>query len=92
MILSAKYGFVFPDELCPGDYNVKFKSNEPEHKIIKLQKQVQFKGLTRYNPIICLTGKNYSNIIKRVFKNKTIQEPLTGSIGKRMQQINRMLL
>lgn len=91
VILSAKYGFVFPNELCPNNYNVKFKLNEPESKIIKLQKQAQFKGLFKYNPIISLAGKTYSNIIKRVFKNKIIQEPLHGSMGLRMQQINRML-
>lgn len=92
VILSAKYGFVFPDELCPGDYDVKFKPNEPESKIIKLQKQARVKGLFKYNPIISLAGKTYSNIIKRVFKNKIIKEPLHGSIGQRMQQINRMML
>ena len=68
VILSAKYGFVFLMNYNPSDYNVKFKPNEPESKIIKLRRQAQFKGLFKYNIIISLAGKTYSNIIKEFLK------------------------
>jgi hypothetical protein len=82
IILSAKYGFLFPDELIPEDYNVTF--NDPKTKPIgvdELRKQVKEKGLTRYDKIVVVAGSSYVNIVRKVFAGKKIVTPLKGLGG-----------
>lgn len=79
VILSAKYGFLFPDEIIPEDYNVTF--NDPKTNPItveELRKQAVKKGLTKYDEIVVVAGSNYVNIVKRVFPHKKIVTPLKG--------------
>ena len=52
VILSAKYGFLFPDEVIPGNYNVTF--NDPSTDPItieELRRQAEQKGLMKYDEI-----------------------------------------
>ncbi len=82
VILSAKYGFLFPDELIPEDYNVTF--NDPKTNPIgveELRKQAEEKGLTKYDEIVVVAGSNYVNIVKKVFAGKKILTPLKGLGG-----------
>ncbi|AGK61354.1 hypothetical protein Asulf_01363 [Archaeoglobus sulfaticallidus PM70-1] len=82
VILSAKYGFLSPDELIPEDYNVTF--NDPKTNPIgveELRKQVEEKGLMKYDEIVVVAGSNYVNIAKRVFAGKKILTPLKGLGG-----------
>ena len=82
VILSAKYGFFYPWEKVPGPYNVTF--NDPSTRpisIAKLIRQAREKGLFSYNEYVVLGGKNYVNIVKRVFKGKNILVPLSGEKG-----------
>ncbi len=76
-ILSAKYGFLFPDDIIPGLYNVTFndKTSKPIG-IDELILQVKDKKLDAYDKIIALGGKHYADIIKKVFLDKEIIVPL----------------
>ncbi|HIH69528.1 DUF6884 domain-containing protein [Methermicoccus shengliensis] len=82
VILSAKYGFLFPDEIIPENYNVTF--NDPKTNPIsveELRKQAEQKGLMRYDEIVVVAGSNYINIVKKVFAEKKIITPLKGLGG-----------
>lgn len=78
-ILSAKYGFLLPDEIISGPYEVTFKkkSTIPISKNV-LFNQVQEKGLNNFMTIIMLGGKVYCDIIDDLFLGKTIIKPLSG--------------
>lgn len=79
VILSAKYGFLWPDDYVPGDYDVTFNKSSTEIMSDEdLKEQAIDKGLDRYNQIIVLTGKKYVPVIETVFSNKDcfIQFPL----------------
>ena len=82
VILSAKYGFLFPDEIVPENYNVTF--NDPKTNPItveELRKQAERKGLTNYDEIVVLAGSNYVEIVKKVFTGKRVITPLRGLGG-----------
>jgi len=81
-ILSAKYGFLFPDEKIPGPYNVTFnkKATNPISNE-ELGVQAAKKGLNQYNKIVVLGGKNYVNKTMEVFAGKEILAPLKGCKG-----------
>jgi len=82
VILSAKYGFLFPDDVIPGPYNVTF--NDPSTNPIsveELRRQAEEKGLTKYDEIVVIAGSNYVNIVRKVFKDKRVITPLSGLGG-----------
>ncbi len=82
VILSAKYGFLFPEEIIPEDYNVTF--NDPKTKPIsveELKRQAEVKGLMKYDEIVVVAGSKYANIVKKVFAGKKIRTPLAGLGG-----------
>lgn len=84
VILSAKHGFLFPDEFIPEDYNVTF--NDPKTNPIsvdELREQAKKKGLMKYNEIVVVAGSKYVNIVKKVFKGTKIIAPLKGLGGIR---------
>ncbi|MCK4359153.1 MAG: hypothetical protein KAW92_10520 [Candidatus Cloacimonetes bacterium] len=81
-ILSAKYGFLFPNDIVPGPYNVSFKNVDLNQITIhELRKQVEEKNLNEYDQIVVLGGKFYVDKIKRLFKNAEIITPLAGCKG-----------
>ena len=85
VILSAKYGFLFPDEVIPENYNVTFKdpSTNPI-SVEELRRQAKEKGLMEYGEVVVIGGRDYVDIVKKVFKGKKIITPLKGygGIGK----------
>ena len=92
VILSAKHGFLFPNEIVPGDYNVSF--NDPRTNPIsvgELRKQAGSKGLTRYDEIMVIAGRRYVNIVKEVFRGKKIIVPLEGigGLGKMISLLKK---
>lgn len=90
-ILSAKYGFLFPDDTVSGSYNVSFNDKKTNPITLKrLSKQVTEKGLNDYDKIIILGGKNYVKIIKKIFIDKKIHLPLENckGIGYMMKKLN----
>lgn len=81
-ILSAKYGFLFPEEEVFGDYNTTFKDKRTNPiGVRELSAQVREKGLDKYERIVVLCGKVYSEIVREVFSRKEIYAPLTGCRG-----------
>ncbi len=94
VILSAKYGFLKPDDIVPGPYNVTFKrkSTGPIN-VEELIRQAQEKNLYRYDIIVVLGGKEYAEVVKRVFPNKKIIEPLKGlRYGEKVKKLKEALL
>ena len=82
VILSAKHGFLFPDEIIPENYNVTF--NDPRTNPInvdELRKQAERKGLMKYDEIVVVAGSRYVDIAKKVFAGKKITAPLKGLGG-----------
>jgi hypothetical protein len=91
--LSAKYGFLFPDDIVKGNYNISFK-NKSSNPITseELIKQAMDKGLNTYDKIISLGGKDYSKVIKEVFRDKVVYEPLKNlKIGQKLQKLKNAI-
>jgi len=93
VILSAKYGFLSPDNIVPEPYNVTFKLKHTNPiGIEELIRQAQEKGLYRYD-VVVLGGKDYVEIVKKVFKNKRVINPLEGlSYGRKIKRLKEALL
>ena len=93
-ILSAKYGFLFPDDIVSGPYNVSFnlKRSKPISKE-ELSVQIRKIGVTDYERIVVLGGKNYTRIIEDIFRDKKVLKPLEGckGIGYMMQRLNELI-
>jgi hypothetical protein len=93
-ILSAKYGFILPDEVIPEPYNVSFndKSTNPISSS-ELSAQAIRKGLNNYDKIAVLGGKHYIRRAKEVFPDKEIVMPLdkSGGIGCMMRKLNELM-
>jgi hypothetical protein len=68
VILSAKYGFIPPDFVIPGPYDITFKrkSTDPVSVGI-LTKQVRRMGLDGFEVVIGLGGKEYRSAIEQAF-------------------------
>ena len=90
VILSAKYGFLEPDQIIPENYNVTF--NDPSTNPIsqkELKKQVE-RSYSDYTCIITLGGKTYSEIVSQLFIDETtsVYSPAAGlPIGKAMAKV-----
>ncbi|NLE24799.1 MAG: hypothetical protein GX625_05560 [Clostridiaceae bacterium] len=93
LILSAKYGFLLPNDIVPGTYNTTFKEKKTRpisnHDLLK---QIQDKGLNKYDQIIILGGKTYTERIDYLFEQKTILKPLYGCrIGEALRKLNEAI-
>ncbi len=89
VILSAKYGFITPDFVLPGPYEVTFKrkSSGPVAFDV-LKQQVTELSLDQFAIVIGLGGKEYRIAIAEAFAGTDIkiQFPFEGlPIGKAMQ-------
>jgi hypothetical protein len=90
-ILSAKYGFLFPDDIVSGPYNVSFNDRKTRPVTAnELSVQVLKKGLNNYDKIIVLGGTNYVEMVNEVFSGREIIPPLSGckGIGYMMGKLN----
>jgi len=68
VILSAKYGFVDPDFIIPENYDVTFKDlGTNPVKVEQLREQAEEMGLDEYGKIVVLGGKEYINVVAKVF-------------------------
>lgn len=68
VVLSAKHGFLLPEDIVDENYDVTF--NQKSNEIItmeRLQKQVREKELDQYDELIILTGKKYKKVIEGSF-------------------------
>ena len=94
VILSAKYGFLDPDEKI-NDYDVTFKKKKSGPvSIPELRDQVISKGLKSFDEIAVLGGKEYLNAVEEAFKGTGCRtfSPFEGlPIGKRLSALNEAL-
>jgi hypothetical protein len=95
LILSAKYGFIDPESMLPGPYNVTFKRKATDPiSITALREQRSQQGLDRFSQVIGLGGKEYRTAIEGTFENSSAQLhfPFSGlPIGKSMQATKRAI-
>lgn len=93
IILSAKYGFIAPDFVIPGPYNVTFKrvSTGPV-AVVTLQDQIRAQQLNRFATVVGLGGKEYRAMVQQAFAGQPVSLcfPFAGlSIGLAMQAVKR---
>jgi hypothetical protein len=77
LILSAKHGFLWPDDIIPENYNVTFKCKNPPP--ISLEALIQIaneKDLYTYDRFVIIAGKVYAQYARAVFPGKEISTPL----------------
>lgn len=71
VILSAKYGFIEPEFVIPGNYNVTFKrASTGPISTARLREQVKEKGLDRFSRVIALGGKDYVSRVRAAFERR----------------------
>ncbi|SDJ76492.1 DUF6884 domain-containing protein [Sediminibacillus albus] len=94
VVLSAKHGFLLPDDIVPENYDLTF--NHKSDRIVTtefLQKQIHTKGLDNYQQCIVLTGKKYNRVIHNSFQATSphVVFPLQGcgGIGRIQQQLKQ---
>jgi hypothetical protein len=93
VILSAKYGFIWPEFEIPEPYEVTFKGKGlgcVSSEMLKFQ--VAKLGLDRYSRVIGLGGRDYRLRIEAAFSDLPVELnfPFAGlPVGKAMQAANR---
>ena len=89
-ILSAKHGFLFPNDIVPEPYNVTFNDKKTNPISTKqLFQQAKAKGLDKFDEIVVLGGKAYVDRVIAVFPNKKIRVPLSHKrIGEKLKSLN----
>ena len=93
-ILSAKYGFLRPDDVIPAPYNVSFNDKRTRPiGIRELLSQAEKQRLNEYEYFIVLGGKKYVSIVQQIFASEQIQTPLSGcpGIGYMMKRLNEAI-
>ena len=83
VVLSGKHGFLFPNDIVAGQYDVTFGDKSKEVITIEqLKQQVKEKQLDYYDELVILTGKKYKPFIYGAF-DETIKKsfPLAGYKG-----------
>ena len=89
IILSAKYGFVPPEALIAGPYEVTFKQSSTRPVTVGvLRRQVDDLGLSRFDVIVGLGGKDYRAAMEAAFAGSSVRLafPFAGlALGRAMQ-------
>ena len=92
-MLSAKYGFIAPDFIIPGPYEVTFKRRATGPiSMDRLREQVHEQQLGRFRTIVGLGGKEYCAAVETAFADQPVRFafPFTGLVyGKMVQATNR---
>ena len=95
MILSAKYGFMQPDFVIPGNYNVTFARPSADRiSMQELKRQVEEQGLSRYDEITVLGGRDYVDRVREslAHTHAKIEAPFAGyGMGQQMHVIHEKL-
>lgn len=93
-ILSAKYGFVLPDETIEKPYNQCFHIKKTNPITIDiLSSQIENKRLDKFDRIVILGGNYYTEMIKTLFPKKDVFNPLKGGkgIGEMMKKLKELI-
>lgn len=95
VILSAKYGFLWPGTEIPGPYEVTFKRRTTNPITAEaLRQQVGEMGLDRFGTVVILGGREYREAVGEAFAGAPSQivAPFAGlPIGKAMQATKRAI-
>jgi hypothetical protein len=76
VILSAKYGFLYPTDVIEGPYDVTFNRPSPEIvSVDSLLEQARIKNLLYFQEIVVLAGQKYRKPVTEVFREQSIQFP-----------------
>jgi Family of unknown function (DUF6884) len=68
VVLSARYGFLEPDEVIPGPYEATFNSQKSRPiDLLELRLQVGYRRLDRYTEVIGLGGAEYQAALRMAF-------------------------
>jgi hypothetical protein len=93
VILSAKHGFVAPNHIIPGPYDVTFKDARTNPITVELlREQMRSEALDDFDTVVALGGKDYRSIVEAAFlpTGATVTAPFAGlPIGKYMQAVKR---
>ncbi|MED4781015.1 DUF6884 domain-containing protein [Brevibacillus choshinensis] len=96
VILSAKHGFLFPEDFVPCDYNVSFNIHSEEVISVEaLKQQIAMKELDKFEELVVLGGKKYVEIIMGAFGGSFVYNlPLSGSkgLGYMIQRLKNSVL
>jgi hypothetical protein len=92
VILSAKHGFLFPDDIVPENYDLSFDSGSSQViSIDSLKKQTVEKELDKYDEITVLGGKKHRKVVEQLYNPGSLKYPLRDckGIGYMVQKLNR---
>ncbi|NJE30092.1 hypothetical protein E3E38_03385 [Thermococcus sp. 18S1] len=95
VILSAKYGFLLPDEKI-SDYDAYCNKNPiitiPELKKQTTEKMVNDTVLKEYDKVVVIGSSCYCNWVKEVFGEDKVECPVAGlPIGKMLQRLKEAI-
>ncbi|MGG2936102.1 DUF6884 domain-containing protein [Bacillus pacificus] len=90
VILSAKHGFLRPDDIVLENYDLAFDSKSDKViSIEQLQKQMVDKSLLQFDEIVLLAGKKHKKVVTKLYPEEMIAYPLEGckGIGYMLQRL-----
>ncbi|MES9782951.1 MULTISPECIES: DUF6884 domain-containing protein [Bacillus] len=90
VILSAKHGFLRPNDIVLKNYDLAFDSKSDEViSIEKLQKQMVDKSLLQFDEIVLLAGKKHKKVVTKLYPEEMITYPLEEckGIGYMLQRL-----
>ncbi len=81
-LLSAKYGFMMPEDIVYAPDCAKFNRRETLPLSVEtLTLQTRTLKLDRFSTVVVLAGQAYLNVLRRVFPKGEIESPLLGRGG-----------
>jgi len=96
VILSAKYGFIEPDFVITGPYNVTFNRKASRPVTVEyLRQQISELGLDQCKCVVVLGGQAYREIVEAAFRGLGVQLcfPFAGlPLGKALQATKQAAL
>ncbi|HDR7286701.1 hypothetical protein SIL04_02435 [Bacillus cereus group sp. BfR-BA-00331] len=90
VILSAKHGFLRPNDIVLENYDLAFDSKSDKViSIEQLQKQMVDKSLLQFDEIVLLAGKKHKKVVTKLYPEEIITYPLEGckGIGYMLQRL-----
>ncbi|MBD1381366.1 DUF6884 domain-containing protein [Metabacillus arenae] len=95
VILSAKHGWLLPEDEVPGNYDLTFNlKGESGISKEKLLEQAISKNILHIDEVVVLGGKKFQPIVNFVFKDIKVTFPLKGcrGIGEMQQQLKSAIM
>jgi hypothetical protein len=96
VILSAKHGFLLPDDIVPSNYDLAFNHKSTDIiSIDSLRQQLVDKRLDHIKEIVMLGGKKHARVMSQLYDPSfSVTYPLSDckGIGYMLQKLNNELL